>query len=321
MKVGEFFVDLGIKTDKGSATLRDFASGMAGLKLATVSTVGSLATAGEFFLGTIKNASSAAVSFQKFTNQTSISAQELQKWQIVAKQANVSADVVAGGVLNLGSTLARLRLTGEGVMPFSILGVSPMGGTMDVIKSLRKRMPFIEPNQFRNQLSAMGLSPEWINIMKLSDKEFANFERTAHGMSLQVETDVLRMTLAWNQLWLKIKDVSYMTGHALSGPLGRVLGEINSNWDTKTLGSAALSGANIIFNPAPAVNSLLHDYTPLGFIYDMFKGSAGKSAATTNNVSMNVYGDTHDKAFAQEVSDRVISQTEAQMPISETTGR
>lgn len=319
MKVGEFFVDMGINATAGATTLKDFIGSMGRMRLSTLSTIGALGTVGSYIMGIVDQSSNAAVSFQKFSNQTGLSSQELQRWQIVAKQANVSAGDIAGSIQNLQSKLATIRLTGQGVKPFQILGISPLGNAFDILTKLRQKMGQVSPDVFTNLIQEMGLSPDMVNVLKLSDQEFANFVSTAHGMSPQIETNVLKMTEAFNKLWLKIKDVNYEIANFASGPISMALSEVLKNWDTKTLGSAVGTGAKL------GTDVLTSPFRQMDRLVSAVAADMTGHRLQTNHLAISVTGDTKDVSFAQQVAELVVNkltgmvnETEAQMPASES---
>ena len=316
MKVGEFFVDMGINASPGATTLKDFLGSMGKMRMSTLATIGALGTIGTYIMGTVDQASNAAVAFQKFSNQTGLSAQELQRWQIVAKQANVSADAVAGSVKNLQSRLATVRLTGQGIKPFQILGISPLGNAFDILTKLRARMGEVSPDVFSNLIQEMGLDPSMVNVLKLSDKEFSNFVSTARGMTPEVENNVLKMTEAFNQLWLKIKDINYEIANMASGPITSILGAIVKELSGKQslpqrLGQTATKLTDELFGT---------NMTPW---LKQFNAGWNRQQETKRLYSIRVAAAVNEKdvpAFKDFVRDleKTLNETEAQMPPGES---
>ena len=317
MKVGEFFVELGIDASKGSSTVKEFSLGLLGLKMSTLTVGKALYETAAFIKNSAVMSSNAAVSFQTFSNATGISAERLQSFQIIAKQANVSAEEAAGGEFNLQMALAALERGAGNIEPFQYLRISPQGNFESILDALRRKAKTTDPTQFTAAISRMGLPSSFANIFKLGDAEFEAFKRTSMGMSEQVKNDTLEMTLAFNQLILKIKEFRYNLGGGTSGFFKNEISYINKNWNTKTLGSGILSGANMLLNPIPGFNMLLHKFTPLGLIYDMFSKGSGKGGGTTNHTSITVYGDTSDGQFAKDVAS-IIEDTAQQSPIYES---
>jgi hypothetical protein len=317
MKVGEFFVDMGINASPGATTLKDFLGSMGKMRMSTLATIGALGTIGTYILGVTDSASNAAVSFQKFSNQTGLSAQELQRWQIVAKQANVSADTVAGSVKNLQSRLATVRLTGQGIKPFQILGISPLGNAFEIMTKLRERMGQVSPDVFSNLIQEMGLDPSMVNVLKLSDKEFANFVDTARGMTPEVENNVLKMTEAFNQLWLKIKDINYEIANMASGPITSILGAI-----VKELGDKKYSTTERVFQAGTKTFDQLFGTNMTPFLKQVNSGwNRQQETKRLYNIRVAAAVNENDvPAFKDFVRDleKTLNETEAQMPPGES---
>ena len=304
MKVGEFFVDLGINAT-GGATLRDFASGLLGMKMSTLSVIGALGAVGNYFVGAAGAAANSSIAFQRFANQTGISAQKLQELQIVGKQANVSVDDVASGVFNLQMSLAALA-RGEGnIAPFNKLLVDSYADLDTVLLQLRQRAKTTEPIQFTSQIMEMGLPASFVNVLRLSDKEYSDFRKTAHGMSAQMQSDNLKSVESMVQLGLKIKDINIQSGHVALG-----VGAAAAKFAAGGIDKGGYKGAaDVIGAPAIAFNALAN-----GLI-----GAVDKKV--TNYFTTTVNGDTHDKSFAEDVTDGIteyMDQVSGQTPVGES---
>ena len=313
MKVGEFFVDMGINATPGATTLKDFMGSMMGMRMSTLSAIGALGTVGTFLMGTADMASNAAVSFQKFNNQTGLSTTELQNWQRAAKMVNVDANTVANGIFGLQMRLAEFA-RGEGnPAPFQRLMIQPGNNAFEVLDALRERKAYIDPAQFTSLIGQLGLTPDWVNVLKLSNEEYKKFKETAHGMGPEMQSDVLKMTESWNRFYLKIRDVNLLLGRTTAGPVRQALDTITENMDSKDLASmtwSLLKAAGIALTiPARIITQL-----PYGG-----KAEPGVST-TTKHVAINVYGDTHDEKFAADVAS-MIDETEGQIPLTESTIR
>ena len=312
MKVGEFFYELGIDAKPGKESVDSFIKSILELKTATMLTGLGLGTLEEFFRSSITSSSQAAVNFQKFTNQTNLSWQELQRWQIVARQANVSAETIASGVFNLQMNLAALA-RGEGpIGAFQKLGIGPEGNPFQIIERLRAESKRIAPAQMTDLVQQIGLSPEWMNVIRLPDEQFAEFKKAAFGMSAEGEKSILEMTKSWNELWLAMNDVRIAIAEILSGPLGKLLhltAELLRNPTGGGTTGVAMAGV-------PGMMGDIYDWatkpTPE-------KNWAKGGDNLTNTVHMTVNGDTHDKNFADDVVKKIFDETEANLPLNEST--
>lgn len=321
MKVGEFFYELGINAQPGKESVDGFIKSIMELKTVTVLTGFGLGAMEEFFRGSIISSSQAAIGFQKFTNQTNLSWQELQKWQIVARQANVSAETIAGGVFNLQMNLAALA-RGEGpIGAFQKLLVGPEGTAFDVIRAIKRQAGNMAPAQLTSLMSQIGLSPDWMNIIRLPDSEIAKMEKSAMGMSTGGEKDILDMVKAWNELWLAMNDVRIAIAELSASPLAAIFRSIADSLRNPTPGGsvgASLAGIPSMLNSAlSGISNWAVPHPGLPTMYGKPMNWGG--APVTNNVHMTVNGDTSDKRFADDVVGKILDETEAQIPLNEST--
>lgn len=214
MKIGEFFVQLGVNAD--SRKLKDFIGDMGQLQVGALANIASVAalTAELVKLGT--EAINASVGFQLFQNTTGLSWKELQRWQIVAQQANVSAETVASSVTALQRQIAEVKLGRGNIAPFQLLGVAPTDA-FDVLNKLRDRIRGLDAATATNIITQMGLSPEMINVLKLSDQEFLKLSKTVRGLTTDQEQQFLRTKQALVQLGMAFKYTGFdIVSHFLS---------------------------------------------------------------------------------------------------------
>lgn len=189
MKIGEFFVQLGAKAD--TTSLKDFAKTIGDLPLDVASAITALAGIEYELTKVAAQAIETAVSFQMFTSQTGLSWQELQKWQIVAEQANVSTEDVASSVSALERNMAEIRLGRGNIAPFQMLGIGVNQNAFGVLQQLRERIKGLNPATATNMITQMGLSPNMIRVLRLSDQEFKNFADHVHGLTERQVGDFL----------------------------------------------------------------------------------------------------------------------------------
>ena len=195
MNVGELFVTLGIK-GRGLGTLKDISKRIADLPVDAAAAIAGMAGI-SFELGKMtEEALHTAVSFQAFTNQTGLSWQQLQRWQIVAEQANVSAETMATSISTLERNLAEIRLGRGNIAPFQMLGISANQNAFAVIEQLRTRIKGLNPATATNLISQMGLSPDMINVLRLSDRQFGEFANHVHGINERQQQDFLKAKMA-----------------------------------------------------------------------------------------------------------------------------
>lgn len=197
MNVGELFVKLGVKAD--TKTLREFGQKLNDLPVDAALAIAGLAGVSFELKHIAQEAMNAAVGFQLFTNQTGLSWQELQKWQIAASQANVSVEAVTTSVSALQRNMAEIRLGRGNIAPYQMLGINPNQDAFHVLEQLRQRIKGVDPSTATNIVSQMGINPEMMNLLKLSDKQFGEFFNHIHGMTERQEKDFLDAKLALTQ--------------------------------------------------------------------------------------------------------------------------
>ena len=214
MKIGEFFIQLGVSAE--SKKLKEFVGDLGQLQLGALANIASVAALAAELVKLGAEATNAAVGFQLFQNTTGLSWKELQKWQIVAQQANVSADTVASSITNLQRQIAEVRLGRGNIAPFQLLGVAPTDA-FDVLNKLRDRIRGLDAATATNIISQMGLSPEMINVLRLTDSEFAKLSKTVRGMTTDQEQQFLRTKQAMVQLGMAFKYLGFdIVGHFLA---------------------------------------------------------------------------------------------------------
>ena len=204
MNIGEFFVTLGV--DAETTKLKDFVKGIGDLPIRAAAAIGELAGISFELTRIAQESMNAAVGFQLFTSQTGLSAQDLQRWQIVAEQANVSASSVAGSVTNLQRQLAEIRLGRGNIAPFQLLGISANQDAFRVLDQLREKIKGLDAATATNIIAQMGLSPDMIQVLRLTDKEFSKFSQTIRGMTEKQEATFLKSKLALKQFGMVVQE-------------------------------------------------------------------------------------------------------------------
>lgn len=190
MKIGEFFVQLGVKAE--TTSLKDFTRSIGELPLDVAAAITALAGIEYELTKVAAQAIETALGFQMFSAQTGLSWKELQRWQLVAEQANVSTDAVASSVSALERNMAEIRLGRGNIAPFQMLGIGVNQNAFGVLQQLRDRIKGLNSATATNMITQMGMSPEMIRVLRLSDKEFKNFADHVHGLSERQVEDFLQ---------------------------------------------------------------------------------------------------------------------------------
>ncbi len=118
--IGEFFISIAIDSANGQATVGNLVQSFGELEIATVAEIALLWEMAVLLAQVTDAGMKASLAFEQFSMHTGLSAQELQKWQIVAQQSHASAEDVTGSVEALTKHLANLAIG----IPDSALGSS-----------------------------------------------------------------------------------------------------------------------------------------------------------------------------------------------------
>ncbi len=207
MKLGEFFVQLGVSAD--TLKVKDFASAIGEIPVEAASAILAVAGITLKLKEMIGEAFDAATAMEEFQTATGLSAQEMGRWQIVAQQANVSAEAITSSVQGLSRQLAEIRLGRGNIAPFQLLGIDTTKNAFGVLDQLRTKIKGLDRPTAVNLISQMGLNPETLNLLTLTDEKFQEFTNTAHGMSEEQQASFLKVKLGAIQLGLVLRDIVY----------------------------------------------------------------------------------------------------------------
>ncbi len=206
MKIGDLFVALGIKADQEG--LARFNAGINNLKrdigLVTTAFIGATLAVDRFVDGTIKG----TVNLQNFQNQTGIAIEKLQRLQQAGQLADLTLtpDAIAQSVNNLQKSIIDITKLGKGnFRPFQLLGIDPTSGdAFDIIDQIRDRIRGLDPAIATNLIQELGLSPQFINILRLTREEMEKMSENTF-LSPRQRNLVLQAGTAMTKLKLTLK--------------------------------------------------------------------------------------------------------------------
>lgn len=205
MKAGELFVQLGVQAD--IATLKDFAGVIENMSLDAVGLVAEIGGISFALADIAKQAVNASVGFDLFQARTGQSWKELQQWQIVGEQVNVTAQDVESSVESLTRQMADIRLGKGNIFPWQALGIDPRNkDAFKVLDELRSRIKGLDRPLAQNLLGQLGISPNMIKVLELSNEQFEKLAKTTHGMTgaqqemfLQAKQSIVQFGLVLKQ--------------------------------------------------------------------------------------------------------------------------
>lgn len=224
MKLAEFFIDLVVNAAGGEMTVNGLVSSFGQLEVAGLGGIGMLTTFARKLADLTDQAMNTAQVFQMFETQTGRSAMGLQQWQLIAEQANVSADAVRNSILALERGMAEIRMGRGNVAPFQILGVNPSGkDAFQVITELRQALKSVPDQATKvNLLQQMGIDPTMLQMLELTNQEMAEFAQTSTGMTQTQEKQFLRLRLSLVQFQQTLREAGYATA-SFFGPVTQSL--------------------------------------------------------------------------------------------------
>lgn len=118
--------------------------------------------------------------FINFNRQTGLSIANMNKIAQAGMMVDFGLDPkqVMSSIQSLESNLASIRIGQGNISPFQILGVSPVGkDAYAVIDDLREAIKGVDDMTAVNLIQQMGLSPEFISILRMSKEEIESFNQ------------------------------------------------------------------------------------------------------------------------------------------------
>lgn len=280
--IEEIFIKLGFKVDKKplddtDKSVKDVISSVKKIAAATVLAIAALD----------RMATSLGRNNQElinFTRQTGLSIDNLNKIAGAGMliDVNFSSEKAAQGLMSLQSNLAQIRLGQGNIEPFQILGVSPVGkDATQIIEDLREAIKGVDDMTAVNLIQQMGLSPEFISLLRLTKEEYndliaasqkfmLNEEQRAALQKYSIELRKIHMEIAYlkdkallailpvlNQFFRSLLNIInfVVLGASKIKSLVDYVGQLK--YGLLALGSVAI-GLTALFNPLLAVLTALY---------------------------------------------------------------
>ena len=206
MVIDELFIALGIKADTN--TLDKVNKGIKSIgvsfTVATAAIGGGIFALQKFVQGTLDS----SVAMQNFNQQTGLSIEKLQQWQQAGQLSNLalSAEQVSSSIGGLQKNLAAIRMGQGNIAPFQLLGLDVGGDAFNVLDQLRSRVKNLDNQTATNLISQLGLSPEMLNVLKLSNEEFSKLSKNRF-LSGQQQKDIISLGTSFKALTLSLKSI------------------------------------------------------------------------------------------------------------------
>lgn len=215
--IGEFYISLLVEAASGQVTVGNLVQSFGELEIATLAEIGLLFELAVQLARITDAGIQASLGFAQFSMHTGLSAQELQKWQIVAAQSHASAEEVTGSVENLTKHLANLAvgipdaalgsLQQLGIAAFDSAG--RLKTAFEILGEVRQRLGVVtgDAGQQERILAGLGISANLRETMLLTEGQFQNLAATAHGMTLEQQKSLDEMRSHFINIHLIAKDI------------------------------------------------------------------------------------------------------------------
>ena len=169
MTIGELVVKLGIVADTDKA--KGFSTALKDVTVGGAAAVAGLIGVSLQFKHLFEESIDAAMGLQMFNSQTGLSTEQLQKWQVVAERANVSAESVATSITALQRNIADIRMGRGNIAPFQLLGIDIRQDPFQILNQLRERIAGLPRPLAANLIQQLGFSPDMIQLLSLTNKQ------------------------------------------------------------------------------------------------------------------------------------------------------
>jgi len=121
----------------------------------------------------------AAVAFKQFESETGASSDELQRWQAVAGQTNVSTEALSDAVKSLADNRQKIKLGQGNISGFQLLGIDPDQDPFQILEQLKAKTEGLAPAMKKTVLSQMGISAQLIQVLELTNSQFEEMKSNA----------------------------------------------------------------------------------------------------------------------------------------------
>lgn len=216
--IGEFFVTLAVDSAEGNLNVSNLVQTFGALEISTLAEIGLLWELAVQLASITDAGIKASLGFEQFSMHTGLSAQELQKWQIVAQQAHASAEDVTGSVEALTKHLANLAvgIPDAALGSLQQLGISAFGAggklkdAFQILGEVRQRLGVItqDAGQQERILAGLGINANLRETLLLADEQFKTLAGTAHGMTGAQEESFNALRQNFVTIQLIAKDIA-----------------------------------------------------------------------------------------------------------------
>lgn len=190
------------------------------------------------------------VNLDNFNKQTGLSIDKLNEWKKAATLSNLNLgeEQVLENIKSLQQNISQIKLGGGDISGFSILGINPNSDAFNVLEQLRIKLKNIDNATAVNLIQRLGLSPEFLNVLRLSNEEFKKLSQGTF-LSAKNRNDILKVAQAIKMLKTGFKELKDLSIAKLAPDLELLIKRF-FNWMTK-------NSQNIV----DAIKSILNIFT------------------------------------------------------------
>lgn len=198
IKIGELFVKLFVKAE--TKDLESFRSNVntTATKLGVMAAA-AIATA-VAMNKVVDSATKGTVALENFNKQTGLSIANLQKWQVAGQLSDTSLtfEEIAGSIKSIQLSLAQIDLGKEGnVGALKLLGIENFASkdAFELLDSIRESIVGLEDSKVSVILQDLGISPKFINVLRLTNEEFDQLSAQKF-LSKEQRTEIVKLGTA-----------------------------------------------------------------------------------------------------------------------------
>jgi hypothetical protein len=317
VKVGELFVELGIHSDMQK--LNEFVSGMQRGVIESASFIAGLVGISMTLKDIVMGAIDTAASMRTFRNTTGLSTIELQKWQMAGEKVGIKAETMQANIESLNKTLNDVKYGKAPPEGFMFLGLKTSLNAFQTMLSIREKIEGMDKTRATSLLSSMGISPEMMNLLLLSDSKFkAAFPRSDELAMTQLQEEMMNKMIGdltslkqeWDNLTRDLLTITLPALISFVKLLGDSIGRLPESFKTIKEEFSSIEG------PMRLLKDLFKN-TFIGFGANLgtpqtvgFNMMRGGSNSNTNNVNVNIHTSadpSKDLGFNKHIWDTVLS--------------
>ena len=280
MNIAELFVSIGLNVDEKE--LKKFDKQLSKVRK-NIFAAGTAFTGASIALNKlIESTAGNVINLENFNKQTGLSIDKLQKWQQAASLSNLnlSADEVLSTISSVQQELTNVQKglsSGEG---FMLAGIDINTDAFGLMDQLREKIKDLNESEAVNLIQKAGLSPEFINVLRLSQNEF---DKLSEGSFLnQAQRKSIEATaVALKQVKIQLKQFKDIAIGNLAPELERIIKGF-FEWLKR-------NGAGVI-NAMQSVVKIMSDFVlaignAFALVHDFIGGLVGVENATKTIVA------------------------------------